>query len=82
MKKLNKVILKSIDVDPSDIIPKRELKHILGGYNGNESYSICCRKADDSGCDFSFYNNSCSDPYSLCLMYSGSGTYTCRSVKS
>ncbi len=36
MKKLSKLTLRKIDVEQSDILNKRQLKQIVGGYNDDE----------------------------------------------
>ncbi len=100
MKKLDPIFVKRVNVDQNNILSKRQLKHLIGGYgdggyggtedpgygtdggddNSSGRYKICCRKANESGCDYTFYNSSCDDPYSLCAMYSTSNYYTCVSV--
>jgi len=64
--------LKKLDVDQGDLLHKRMLKHILGGY-GTGSKTICCRYSDGTpGCHKEFTSDTCYGHGETC-----GGNYNC-----
>lgn len=50
MKKLSKLTLRKIDVERSDILSKKDLKYIMGGYNSSDH---CCISDTGKRCTIS-----------------------------